>query len=141
MALMDRAATSRTIAQQIQFVTHHLVSARTNQCRFRFQQSGMSARRPLFRLSLTGNHRRLRRQWCDERWAWTAEWNDVFTDKSRFCLQHHDGRIRVWRHRGDRLLNCCVMHHTGPALGITVFGGSAFQCRTLLVRIAGTLNN
>lgn len=141
MAVMDRAATSRTIAQQIQSVTHHSVSART--IRRRLQQSGMSARRPLLRLPLTGNHRRLRRQWCDERRTWTTEWNDiVFTDESRFCLQHHDGRIRVWRHRGERLLNCCVMHrHTGPAPGIMVWGGIGFHCRTPLVRIAGTLNS
>ncbi|GFT29589.1 transposable element Tcb1 transposase [Trichonephila clavipes] len=35
------------------------------------------------------------------------------------CLQHHDGRIRVWRHRGERMLNSSVMHrHTDPAPGI-----------------------
>ncbi|KFM72847.1 hypothetical protein X975_27022, partial [Stegodyphus mimosarum] len=39
---------------------------------------------------------------------WAAEWNEiVFTDDSRFCLQHYDGRIRVWRHRGERMLNSC----------------------------------
>ncbi|GFV62726.1 transposable element Tcb1 transposase [Trichonephila clavipes] len=48
---------------------------------------------------------------------WVAEWNEVvFTDESRICLQHRDGRIRVWRLRGMRMLNSCVMHHhTGPA--------------------------
>ncbi|GFV95710.1 transposable element Tcb1 transposase [Trichonephila clavipes] len=52
-----------------------------------------------------------------------AEWNEVvFTDESRICLQHHDGRIRVWKHRGERLLNSCVMHrHTGPAPGIMIW--------------------
>ncbi|GFV15400.1 transposable element Tcb1 transposase [Trichonephila clavipes] len=51
---------------------------------------------------------------------WAAEWNEVvFTDESRICLQHHDGRIRVWRHRGEWRLNSCVMHrHTGSAPGI-----------------------
>ncbi|GFV80933.1 hypothetical protein TNCV_3518001 [Trichonephila clavipes] len=45
------------------------------------------------------------------------EWNDiVVTDQLCFCLPHHDGRIRVSRHRGDRLLNRSVRHlHTGPA--------------------------
>ncbi|GFW26702.1 transposable element Tcb1 transposase [Trichonephila clavipes] len=61
------------------------------------QQSGLSASRPLLGLPLTQNHRRPRRQWCDERKMWAAEWNEVvFTDESRICLQHHDGRIRVW---------------------------------------------
>ncbi|GFT29493.1 transposable element Tcb1 transposase [Trichonephila clavipes] len=90
--------------------------------RRRLQQSGLSARRPLLGLPLTQNHRRLRRQWCDERRMWVAEWNEVvFTDESRICLQHHDVRIRVWRHRGERMLNSCVMHHhTGPAPGIMI---------------------
>ncbi|GFW33537.1 transposable element Tcb1 transposase [Trichonephila clavipes] len=85
------------------------LSART--IRPRLQQSGLSARRPLLGLPLKQNHRRLRRQWCDERRMWEAEWNEVvFTDESRICLQHHDDRFRVWRHRGERMLNSCVMH-------------------------------
>ncbi|GFW06253.1 transposable element Tcb1 transposase [Trichonephila clavipes] len=53
---------------------------------------------------------------------WAAEWDEVvFIDESRICLQHHDGRIRVWRHRGERMLNSCVMHsHTGPTPGIMI---------------------
>ncbi|GFV35433.1 transposable element Tcb1 transposase [Trichonephila clavipes] len=98
---------------------------------------------PLLGLHLTQNHRRLRRQWCDERRMWAAEWNAVvFTDESRICLQHHDGRIRVWRHRGERMLNSCVMHrHTGPTPGIMVWGGIGYHSRTLLILIAGTLNS
>ncbi|GFW85794.1 transposable element Tcb1 transposase [Trichonephila clavipes] len=85
-------------------------------------QSGLSASRPLLGLPLTQNHRRLHRQWCDERRMWAAEWNEVvFTDESRISLQHYDGRIRVWRHRGARMLKSCVMyHHTGPAQGFMV---------------------
>ncbi|GFW80765.1 uncharacterized protein TNCV_348681 [Trichonephila clavipes] len=60
MAVTDRSVTSRTIAQPIEFVTHHSVSART--IRRRLQQNGLSSRRPLLRLSLTQNHRRLHRQ-------------------------------------------------------------------------------
>ncbi|GFW45578.1 transposable element Tcb1 transposase [Trichonephila clavipes] len=105
--------------------------------------SGLSTRRPLLSLYLTQNHRRLRRQWCDERRIRAAEWNEVvFTDESRICLQHHDGRIRVWRHRGERMLNSCVMHrHTGPALGIMIWGGIGYHSHTPLVRITGTLNS
>ncbi|GFX55456.1 transposable element Tcb1 transposase [Trichonephila clavipes] len=69
---------------------------------------------------------------------WAAEWNEVvFTDESRIGLQHHDGRIRVWRHCGDRMLNSCVIHHhTGPAPGIMVWSGVGYHSRTPLVRIA-----
>ncbi|UYV76889.1 TMEM62 [Cordylochernes scorpioides] len=65
MAVTDISVTSRTVAQHIQSVTHHPVSAST--IRRLLQQSGLSARRPLLRLLLTQNHRRLHRQWCDER--------------------------------------------------------------------------
>ncbi|GFX92142.1 transposable element Tcb1 transposase [Trichonephila clavipes] len=118
MEVTDHSVTSRTVAQHIESVTHHSVSART--IRHRLQQSGLSARRPLLGLPLTPNHRRLRHQWCDERRMWAVEWKEVvFTDKSRICLQHHDGWIRVWRHRGEQMLNRYVMHrHTGPAPGI-----------------------
>ncbi|GFX10258.1 transposable element Tcb1 transposase [Trichonephila clavipes] len=141
MIVTDRSATSRTVAQHIESVTHHSVSART--IRRRLQQCGLSARRPLLGLPLTQNHRRLRCQWCEERRMWVAEWNAVLlTDESCICLQHHDGRIRVWRHRGERMLNSYVMHHhTGPASGIMVWGGIEDQSRTPLVRIAGTLNS
>ncbi|GFY28702.1 hypothetical protein TNCV_3440691 [Trichonephila clavipes] len=37
------------------------------------------------------------RKWCNEWWTWTKEWNYImFTDESRFCLEHLDGRIRVF---------------------------------------------
>ncbi|GFV92869.1 transposable element Tcb1 transposase [Trichonephila clavipes] len=85
MRVTDRSVTSRTIALQIESVMHHSVSARS--IRRRLQQSGLSARRPLLGLPLTQNHIRLRRQWCDKRMIWEAEWNEVvFIDESRICL-------------------------------------------------------
>ncbi|GFW63587.1 hypothetical protein TNCV_4328751 [Trichonephila clavipes] len=50
------------------------------------------------------------------------EWNEnIFTDELPFGLQHHDGRIRVWRHLGERLLNYYVMQpHTGPVPSIMI---------------------
>ncbi|GFU86036.1 transposable element Tcb1 transposase [Trichonephila clavipes] len=65
MAVADRSVTSRTIAQHIESVTHYSVSAGT--IRRHLQQSGLSTRRSLLGLPLTQNHRRLRRQWYDER--------------------------------------------------------------------------
>ncbi|GFU86424.1 transposable element Tcb1 transposase [Trichonephila clavipes] len=141
MAVTDLSVTLRTIAQHIESATHHSVSART--IRRRLPQSGLSARHSLLGLLVTQNHRRLHRQWCNERRMWVAEWNEVvFTDESRICLQHHDGRIQVWRHRGERMLNSCVMHrHTGLASGIMVWSGIGYHSRIPLVRIAGTLNS
>ncbi|GFX79834.1 transposable element Tcb1 transposase [Trichonephila clavipes] len=105
MAVTDLSVTSRTIAQRIESVTHHSVSART--IRRRLQQSGMSARRPLLGLPLTQNHRHLRRQWCNER------------------------RIleTPWREDAEQ----CVMHrHTGHAPAIMVWGGIGYHSRTPL---------
>ncbi|GFU96786.1 transposable element Tcb1 transposase [Trichonephila clavipes] len=100
MVVTDRSVTSRTVAQNIESVSHHSVSARS--IRRRLQQSGLYVRRPLLGIPLTQNHRRLRRQWCDEKRMWVAEWNEVvFNDESRICPQHHDDRIRVWRHSGE----------------------------------------
>ncbi|GFV76985.1 transposable element Tcb1 transposase [Trichonephila clavipes] len=125
MAVTGLSVTSRTVAQHIESVTHHSMSART--IRRRLQQSVLSARRPLLGLPLTQNQRRLVRQWCDERRIWVAEWNEVvFTDELRICLQHHDARIRVWRHRGERMLNSTatlVLHRVlwyGAVLDITL---------------------
>ncbi|GFW11330.1 transposable element Tcb1 transposase [Trichonephila clavipes] len=141
MAVTDRSVTSRTVAQLIESVTHHSVSV----CiiRHHLQQSSLSARRPMLGLPLTQNHRRLHHQWCNERRMSVAEWNEaVFTDESCICLQHHDGRIQIWRHRGERMLNSCVMHHhNGSAPGIMVWGGIGNHSRTPLLRIAGTLNS
>ncbi|GFY07612.1 transposable element Tcb1 transposase [Trichonephila clavipes] len=127
MTVTDRSVTSRIVAQPIESVTHHSVSART--IRRRLQQSCLPARRPLLGLPLTQNYRRLRRRWCDERRMWAAEWNAVvFIDESHICLQQHDDRIRVWRHRGDSMLNSCVIHpHSGPAPGIMGLAKAIFQ--------------
>ncbi|GFT64216.1 transposable element Tcb1 transposase [Trichonephila clavipes] len=120
MAVTDRSVTSTAVTQHIESVTHHSGSART--VRRRLQQSGLSARRPLLGLTWTQSHRRLCHHWCDGRRMWAAEWNEVaFIDESRIYLQHHDGWIRVWGHRGERMLNRCVLHHhTDLAPGIMV---------------------
>ncbi|GFX61760.1 transposable element Tcb1 transposase [Trichonephila clavipes] len=57
MTVTDRSVISRTIVQQIESVTHHLMSAHT----IRRLSSGLSARSPFLGLPLTQNHRRLRR--------------------------------------------------------------------------------
>ncbi|GFW88982.1 transposable element Tcb1 transposase [Trichonephila clavipes] len=144
VAYRDCGLSFREIGSRVgrnQTTVMRILSART--IRHRLQPSGMSTRRPLLGLSLTQNHRRLWCQRCDERRMWVKEWNGVFfTDESRICLQHHDGWIRVWKHRGKRMLNSCVMHHhTGPTQGIMVWGGIGYHSRIPLVRIAGTLNS
>ncbi|GFS94454.1 transposable element Tcb1 transposase [Trichonephila clavipes] len=104
MAVTDRSVTSRTVAQHIESVTYHSVSART--IRRLLQQSGLSAR-PLLGLPLTQNHKRLRHQWCDERRMWAAEWNEVvFTDESRMSAtpRWSDSSLETpWREDAEQL--------------------------------------
>ncbi|GFX68910.1 transposable element Tcb1 transposase [Trichonephila clavipes] len=93
------------------------------------------ARRPLLGLHrLTQDHRRLRRQWCYERWMWVAGRNEVaFTDCSHASrLQYTMGRIRVWRHHGedDEYFTLCTA--TLVTLGIMVWGGIGYQSHTPL---------
>ncbi|GFS79849.1 transposable element Tcb1 transposase [Trichonephila clavipes] len=46
---------------------------------------------PIASLTLAGTHRSLRYYWCNGRWTWKMQWNDiVFTDEFHFRLQHHD---------------------------------------------------
>ncbi|GFW82045.1 uncharacterized protein TNCV_771741 [Trichonephila clavipes] len=50
------------------------------------QTSGIFARHPLFGLPLTQNHRRLHRQWCDERRMYAAEWKEVVFTESHVSI-------------------------------------------------------
>ncbi|GFW42306.1 transposable element Tcb1 transposase [Trichonephila clavipes] len=137
MAVTDRSVTSRTIAQHIESVTHHSVAAGT--IRRRLQQSGLSARRLLLGLPLTQNHRRLRRQWCDEKGCGRQKGMKLSLLMSHAYVCN---TTMVGFESGDLVERGCVMHHhTGPAPGIMVWGGIGYHSRTPLVRIAGTLNS
>ncbi|GFV27001.1 transposable element Tcb1 transposase [Trichonephila clavipes] len=97
--------------------------------RRRLQQSDLSGRRPLLGKPLTQNHRRLHRQWCDERKMWAAEWNEVvFTNESCICVQHHDGQIRVWRHRGE---DAEQLRYAPPHWSCTKYYGMGRYCISL----------
>ncbi|KAK7112350.1 hypothetical protein V1264_011819 [Littorina saxatilis] len=69
------------------------------------------ARRPVRGTTLTANHRAARRAWCTQHVRWQRQqWAQVlFTDESRFCLEPADGRIRVWRRRGERFAEGAVL--------------------------------
>nr|KAG5703556.1 hypothetical protein BaRGS_000941 [Batillaria attramentaria] len=62
-----------------------------------------------------------RLQWAQGHLNWNnVSWQNVlFSDESRFCLDHADGRVRVWRRRGDRYADNCVVENNawgGPSL-------------------------
>ncbi|GFV81560.1 transposable element Tcb1 transposase [Trichonephila clavipes] len=78
MAVTDRSVTSRTVAQYIESVTHHSVSARTIQRRL--QQSGRSARRPLLVQHLCATPR-----WSD--WSLETPWRED-AEQLRYAPPH-----------------------------------------------------
>ncbi|GFY26067.1 transposable element Tcb2 transposase [Trichonephila clavipes] len=116
------------------------VSSRT--IRRRLAEGHLGSRRPLRVLPLTPTHRRLRLEWCRLRGSWTAaEWNQVtFSDESRFNLSSDDNCVRVRRPRGERINPAfALQRHTAPTAGVMVWGAIAYNTRSPLVLIRGTM--
>lgn len=134
-AVADRRAS----APQIRAAVNCRVSPRT--VVNRLLAAGYHSRAPMQCVPLTPMHRRQRLLWCTERRQWRAEWNAVvFSDESRFCLQHNDGRQHVRRRRGERAhASTIVERHTGPTPGIMVWGAISYDSRSPLVVVEGTM--
>ncbi|UYV70167.1 RET [Cordylochernes scorpioides] len=107
----------------------------------RLVANGLHSCRPLRRLPLTPPNRRQRLEWCRARSTWMTEWHRVvFSDESRFCLFSDSRRVRVWRRRGERSnLAAIVERLTVRQRGIMVWGAIAYDSRSPLLRIQGTM--
>ncbi|GFT06548.1 transposable element Tcb1 transposase [Trichonephila clavipes] len=111
MAQTDHTASTRQLAAQWSIATGVSVCASSIRRRL------LRARIPLYRITLTQNHRRLRLQWANVHRSWSADWQKVvFSDETHFNSWHHDGRIRVRRF-------------------------AAYHGRSQLLRIVGNLNS
>ncbi|GFW00634.1 transposable element Tc1 transposase [Trichonephila clavipes] len=121
MVVKDRIASSRQLTARWSPATDVLMSA--SSIREHLLHRGLSGRVPLYRMPLTANHRRLRLQWVHEHRAWQADWHQVvFSDKLRFNLWDHDGRIRVRRYAGKRCLpECVIERHSSLTPGVMVW--------------------
>ena len=92
--------------------THNrLISPKTVGSRLR--EIGLQARRPYVGLPLTQARRLRRMAWLTAhapRLFPMRQWRRVlFTDESRFTLYRADGRRRVYRRRGERFADACVV--------------------------------
>lgn len=141
MAVTERTASSRVLAQHWSTATGALMSSST--VRRRLVQHGLRARVPLRRIPLSLNHRHLRLQWAQQYRAYRTQWQQVvFSDESRYNLEYNDGRVRVRRYRGERVLpQCIIQRHTARTPGIMVWGAIGYDCRSHLVHIEGNLNS
>nr|KAG5686811.1 hypothetical protein BaRGS_032028 [Batillaria attramentaria] len=109
------AETARTVIG-----THQAPISRQTASR-RLRSRGLRNCRPARGPVLTVRHRQARLQWAQGHLNWNnVRWQNVlFTNESRFCIDHADGRVRVWRRRGDRYADNCVVENNacgGPSL-------------------------
>ncbi|UYV72023.1 Transposase, partial [Cordylochernes scorpioides] len=132
-------ATCTAILQHVQDILDHSISNRT--ISRRLVANGLHSCRLLRRLPLTPPNRRQRLEWCRARSTWMTEWHRVvFSDESRFCLSSDSRRVRVWRRRGERSNPAAIVERpTVRQRGIMVWGAIAYDSRSPLLRIQGTM--
>ena len=70
------------------------------------------------------------------------QWAQVlFSDESRFNLSHHDGRIRVFRRRGKRFVDKCLIERDRFGGGsVMVWGAIMGRRKTNLIVVQGYIN-
>ena len=110
--------------------------------RRRLQAAGMKARRPVRAPILSEANRINRLRWAQGRQRWTRrQWGSIlWSDESRFCCSVADGRLRVWRRKGERYRRPCVLEFNrwgGPSC--MVWAGITAEHKTDLVVVAGNL--
>lgn len=119
------------------------ITAQTVRNRLRARNRPIRAYRPYYGQILTRAHRAARVNWCRRHLRFTrADWNNVlFTDESRFNLSHGDGRVRVYRRRGERFADACVLQRNRFGGGsVMIWGGIMGGLKTRLVVVNGNLN-
>lgn len=98
----------------------------------RLRSNNLRCRRPARRPVLQPRHRQARLQWAQGHRNWRhREWRRViFSDESRFCVSHADGRVRIWRRRGDRFADRNVVERDpwgGPS--VMIWAGIGLNAR------------
>lgn len=126
--------TASRINSIFRHATGRAISSQT--VRRRLHASNLRARRRATHPRLTREQRACRYRWAMEHYQWNFEnWrNCLFTDESRFRLYTNDGRILVWRERGQRYNeNLRVPTTLFGGGSVCVWGGICFDGRTDLV--------
>jgi hypothetical protein len=137
-ALQERRISARALQNRLVASTGTRISDQT--VRNRLHATQFRARKQAKVPRLTPVHRRNRRNFAQLHRDWTPEqWSNVlFTDESRFCIDHNDGRIRVWRRPGERYIDSTVQEIVAFGGGsIMVWGGITLTGRTELVVLRG----
>ncbi|GFT02431.1 transposable element Tc1 transposase [Trichonephila clavipes] len=105
-------------------------------------EANLKSKRFFRALPLTPKHWQLRLQWCQARSMWNVtDWQKVvFSDESLFVLGTDDNRVRVWMHPGEWYnFPRTVLRYTARTAGVMVWGAIAYDSRSTLIVIRGTL--
>ena len=111
--------------------------------RRRLREGGIFNRRPHVGLLLTAQRRQRCLAWARQHLPITRlQWQTVmFSDESCFNLYHRDGRMRIWRKRGECFAdNCIILHDRFGGGSVHVWGDISFHHRTPLHVFRGLVN-
>ena len=111
--------------------------------RRRLRAVGLKCRRPKQGPILTARHKIARENWARRHLRFTQrQWGGVvFSDESKFNVSRADGRLRVYRARGERYLEKCVLQKNRWGGGsVHVWAGITQFNKTELVILHGNVN-
>ena len=119
------------------------VSPQTVLRRLRIGPAPIRPRRPYVGQILNRLNRHRRMLWARRHRHWRrAQWSRVlFSDESRFNVSFADGRLRVYRRRGERFDdNCVIERDRFGGGGVMVWGGIMGDMKTDLIVVQGNMN-
>ena len=125
-AVRQRTLHPRRLREQFRAGTN--INASDQTIRNRLHARNLRASRPAVRQPLTRQRRIAHQQLAMVHRHWTrAKWRMVtFSDASRYNVDHHERRTRVWRRPGERYTPPCIASHDrwggGSVMVWAVFG-------------------
>ena len=144
---MDRFITLTHFRRRFQTATssarQYGISKQTVLGRLRQARQPIRPRRPYVGQVLTARHRAARLQWAQRHFRFGRQQcvRVLFSDESRFNLSHHDGPYRVFRRRGERFADNCLIERDRFGGGsVMVWGGIMCRRKTNLIVVQGILN-
>ena len=136
--LRDRTVTTQSTAPLVIGTRGRPIHRRTVSRRLR--EFNIRCYRPYRGPILTRRHRLNRVNWARNHQR-AFNWRQVvFSDESRFNLHHNDGRMRVYRRRGERFADPAVIERDRYGGGsVMVWGAINYDFRSQVVVINGNL--
>ena len=123
---LTASATARnTVGTHGRAVSHQTIGRR-------LREANLRCRRPYRGAMLTPHHRQMRLNWAQEHINWRLrDWSRVlFTDESLFCVHALDNRIRIYRRRGERFNDACVLQRDRwGGIRVMTWGGITHNMR------------